>query len=507
MTTRQSTQAWRYPEMKGANEQDLQILLDATRKAQRVVFVSGGFNVVHPGHLRLLRFAAECGDFLVVGVLGQASVTSRMLPEDLRLEGVKVISFVDHAFILRERPADFILRLRPAIVIKGREHENTSNEEAEVVQSYGGRLLFSSGESSSSAMDILEKEYFERNLPTIDKPMDFPERHRFEVKHLARELRAFCGQRVSVVGDLIVDDYIDCDPLGMSQEDPTIVVTPISTKRFIGGAGIVAAHAQGLGAEVSYFSVSGQDETARHAAETLSQYGVEHRIIEDGSRPTTLKQRYRAGGKTLLRVSHLRHHDLAPQIADQLFEAIHGGIKSTDLLIFSDFNYGCLPQFFVDRIADLCTQHNVMMVADSQSSSQLGNISRFKNTKVITPTEREARVALHDPSSGLVVLADGLRVKANTENVIIKLGSEGLLVHAKDGDGFVTDQLPAFNLAPKDTAGAGDSLLICTAMALRAGLNIWKSCYLGSLAAACQVARVGNIPLTQGDLLAEIESD
>ena len=35
---------------------------------KRIVFVSGNFNTVHPGHLRLLRFAAECGDFLVVGV-------------------------------------------------------------------------------------------------------------------------------------------------------------------------------------------------------------------------------------------------------------------------------------------------------------------------------------------------------------------------------------------------------------------------------------------------------
>ena len=35
---------------------------------KRIVFVSGNFNTLHPGHLRLLRFAAECGDLLVVGV-------------------------------------------------------------------------------------------------------------------------------------------------------------------------------------------------------------------------------------------------------------------------------------------------------------------------------------------------------------------------------------------------------------------------------------------------------
>ena len=39
----------------------------ASKENKRVVFVSGNFNVIHPGHLRILNFAAECGDFLVVG--------------------------------------------------------------------------------------------------------------------------------------------------------------------------------------------------------------------------------------------------------------------------------------------------------------------------------------------------------------------------------------------------------------------------------------------------------
>jgi hypothetical protein len=43
-------------------------------------------------------------------------------------------------------------------------------------------------------------------------------------------------------------------------------------------------------------------------------------------------------------------------------------------------------------------------------------------------------------------------------------------------------------------------------MALCAGVDIWRSAYLGSLAAACQVARVGNIPLSIADLMAEIEA-
>ena len=68
-----------------------------------------------------------------------------------------------------------------------------------------------------------------------------------------------------------------------------------------------------------------------------------------------------------------------------------------------------------------------------------------------------------------------------------------------------TDRLPAFNLSPKDVAGAGDSFFMGSAMALRVGADIWQSSYLGALTAALQVSRVGNTALTVAELVAEID--
>jgi len=56
----------------------------------------------------------------------------------------------------------------------------------------------------------------------------------------------------------------------MSQEDPTIVVTPVAYEKFIGGAGIVALHAKGLGADVHFFSTVGKDEIADYAKGKLT---------------------------------------------------------------------------------------------------------------------------------------------------------------------------------------------------------------------------------------------
>ena len=479
-------------------------ILEKARSAKKMVFVSGNFNVVHPGHLRLLNFAKDCGDFLVVGVFPDGGNGKTHVPQHLRLEAVQSISVVDYAFLLPTAPEELIAMLKPAIVVKGKDREAGLNPEREVVESYGGKLFFGSGEVRFSSLDLLQKELLETNFSTIRKPVDYLERHRFSFRDLVGFVRAFANLRVVVIGDLIVDEYINCEPLGMSQEDPTIVVTPIRSDRFVGGAGIVAAHARGLGANVSYVHVAGDDEIGRFATEMLARYSVKQHTVVDESRPTTLKQRFRSQAKTLLRVSHLKQHDVPQEIGEQLIEQARAALKGADLLIFSDFNYGCLPQYLLDALIADCKQRGIMMVADSQSSSQVSDVSRFKGMRLITPTEREARLATRDFSSGLVVLAEALRQKAQAEHVILTLGSEGLIVQVPDPGQFATDRLPALNSAPKDNAGAGDSLLACASMALAVGADIWQSAYLGSVAAALQVGRVGNSPLNAQDLITEL---
>lgn len=473
---------------------------------KKIVFVSGNFNVIHPGHLRLYRFAKECGEFLVVGVF-DSTFPDAHISEQLRLEGTKSINWIDYSFILRDKPTMFIEALQPAYVIKGKEWEGKHNPEVEAVAKYGGKLLFGSGEVSFSSVHLIQQEWKQLNFSTIHKPTDFILRHEFSEKELISIIDRFKELRVCVIGDTIVDEYITCDPLGMSQEDPTIVVSPVLQEKFIGGAAIVSGHARGLGAQTHFFSVTGEDETSSFVKYNLDKLGVSAHLYRDKSRPTTLKQRFRASQKTLLRVSHLRQHSIDSDICNQILRDIEPVLRESDLLVFSDFNYGCLPQNLVDQIIQICHRNKVMMVADSQSSSQVGDISRFKGMTLITPTEREARIALHNAEEGLVTLAENLKRKGASKNVILTLGAEGILIHADTTkkNKWLTDRLPAFNTAPKDVAGAGDSFLTCTSMSLALKSSIWKSVYLGSLAAACQVGRIGNIPLSPDDLKHEIE--
>lgn len=472
----------------------------------KTVLVSGSFNVLHPGHLRLLRFAKECGDRLVVAVNSdRIAANAAHVPEQLRIESLQSVSWVDEAFIADEPVTSVIARLRPDIVVKGKEHESCFNPELAVLEQYGGCLMFSSGETAFSSLDLMRKEFREFDPRSITLPHEYLARHSIDSARLTGLLQHFSKMKVCVVGDLIIDEYITCQPLGMSQEDTTIVVMPLDSTRFIGGAGIVAAHAAGMGASVQFISVTGNDAARNFALDGLAAAGVNSRLLVDDSRPTSLKQRYRSKGKSLLRVSHLHQGAISLVLQNQMLAELEQAMDAADLLVFSDFNYGCLPQPLVEQLVSMAKSRGVMLAADSQSSSQVGDISRFKGMDILTPTEREARISTRNREDGLVVLAEQLRQQASARNILLKLGEEGLLIHAGNDKGdWLTDRVDALNSAPKDVAGAGDSLLITSALTLASGGNIWEAACLGSLAAAVQVGRVGNTPIRTEELLREL---
>ena len=468
------------------------------------VFVSGRFNVLHPGHVRLLQFARECGDRLIVAVeSNEVAGEAAHVDESLRLEGVRSCSLVDETFILRQPVAEGIRALKPSVVVKGREHEHRYNPEKAAVESYGGKLLFSSGEVVFASRDLIRREFSSPGPRHWGPPLAFMARHGIAVERLQELLGLFDRLRVLVVGDLIVDEYISCDALGMSQEDPTLVVKPVDSKRFVGGAGIVAAHAAGLGARSSLLSVAGVDQEASFARAALGQAGVDTHFLDDSTRPTTLKTRYRCQGKTLLRVSRLHQASVAAEIGSQLIDYARSMLAKTDLIVFSDFNYGVLPQEVVDELTLLFKKNGSTMCADSQSSSQVGDVSRFRHMDLLTPTEREARLSVRNSGAGLSVLGETLRSVADAKHVILKLGQEGALVcpSSDPSQPWPPDQVEALNPNPKDVAGAGDSMLIASGMALAVGATIWEAACLGSIAAAIQVGRVGNTPIAVSEIL------
>ncbi len=473
----------------------------------KTALVTGNFNILHLGHIRLLKFAKKFSESLTVAVNSDTVAGEEVqIPEKLRMETVKSIGCVDNVILNNKSVNDLISELRPDIVVKGREFEHRDNGELIELQKYGGKLLFSSGETSFSNERNFQDQSIEFSK-TKNMLSQFMSRHGTHKDRLIKIIKEFEQKNVLVIGDLIIDEYIDCFPLGMSEEDPTIVVTPTNKRKYVGGAGIVALHASGLGAQVSFITLTGQDEDRDFAASSLEKHNIDFKFLVDPTRVTTLKQRFRTSGKTLLRVSNLNQQSISQEQQELILAEVDKRLNNIDVLIFSDFNYGVLPQYLVEKILKKVERFDgIICAADSQSSSQTGDIKRFKRMNLITPTEKEARVSLRNNEDGLVVIADEIQKSSNAENVFLKLGGDGVLLHSRDRkqQPIVTDRLDALNINPVDVSGAGDSMLTSASLALACGSDIWSSGLIGSYAAALQVSRVGNIPLTQDQLIERI---
>ena len=463
------------------------------------VFISGKFNVIHPGHIRLFRLGKELASVLHVALDTQGLTQDEI---DWRLNALQSIEIVDQVHTYENDNSALILEIKPKVILKGREFRERENPEKALVESLGGKLMFGSGINFFSETEFIDKSNVGGGIDAIHLPFEFMQRNNLSKDVIKDFLDVASKLKVCIFGDLIVDEYITCHPLGMSQEEPTIVVTAVDKKKFLGGAGIVAAHCSALGAETFLISVVGDDETALWAKEKISEYSIRGKIITDDSRPTTLKQRFRSGSQTLFKLSELSQEVINPNFQDMVYEEFCKIVNQIDLIIFSDFSYGNLPSELVRKIVKLAEENSVLIAADSQSSSQVGNLSKFSGAFLVTPTEREARVELRDQSSGLVILLDELREYLKARNILLKLGPDGILIRGLglNDELLPTEQVEPSNTKPVDVSGAGDSVLATSALALAGGFDIYQSALLGSFIAGIQVGRLGNVPVNHKEV-------
>ncbi len=473
-------------------------------KPQGKALVSGKFKVIHSGHIRIFKLARELSNELVVALDVSDLESSDIL---WRVNALKSIDFVSRVVTYESNLEEIVLSEKPDTVVKGSEFSQSFNVEEGLLSQWGGRLIFSSGDSFFSEKDLIEPLVESQAKKRYPLPLGYMLRHEITTESLSKAVDKFRELKVCVIGDLIVDEFINCHPLGMSQEEPTIVVTPIDSKRFLGGAGIVAAHCASLGADTTLLTIRGSDEIGEWGLSTAEEYGIRVMSLIDSTRPTTLKQRFRSGSQTLLKLTHLRQDNISTDLELELIEKFRA-LKGMDLIIFSDFSYGVLTKKIAREVLLISKKAGVFVAADSQSSSQIGDLSRFEHADLVTSTEREARIELKNESCGLVVLAEKLRSQLNAQNLLLKLGGDGVIIHGTNeyGEVLSTDQVHALNDAVVDTSGAGDSLLAAAALSLASNATIYEATLLGSIVAAIQVGRIGNTPITISAVMESLHS-
>ena len=260
-------------------------------------------------------------------------------------------------------------------------------------------------------------------------------------------------------------------------------------------------HASALGAKVKLISAADSSNYRKFIESNLNKNKVKFKIFNDGSNRTVVKEKFRTIEKTLLRINNYNNNFINKSVSSKIIQEIKKQIKKVDAVIISDFNYGLLSAEIVNSIQKHCKMYKKKIFVDCQSSSQFGDLLRYKNIDLVTPTEYEARINLKDFDSGLVVLSKNLMKKMKAKYMLLTLSKEGVMIQAsKKINGIETDRISSLSNVAKDISGAGDSLFVSTSLALSTGSNIWYATLIGSLMASLQVNRIGNKPIKKSKL-------
>jgi rfaE bifunctional protein kinase chain/domain len=472
----------------------------------------GVFDVVHPGHVRHLAYAKSKVDVLIASVTADKHIKKGTyrphVPEKLRALNLAAFEMVDYVIIDENAtPLENLKIIQPDFFAKGFEYTSgglpqATQEELDVVEAYGGELMFTPGDvvySSSNLIELAPPDIKIEKLLTLmhDSGLTFD--------RLRKLLTDLSGMKVHVVGDTIVDSYTRTTLIGGQTKTPTLSVLFQDKEDYIGGAGIVSQHLRAAGADVVFSTVLGDDELKDFVLDGLNETGVDCRAIIDPTRPTTNKNAIIAGGYRLLKVDTLDNRVISDHILHEITESIRN--TETDAILFSDFRHGIFNQATVQEMTSAIPE-NVFRVADSQVASRWGNITEFKNFDLITPNEREARFALADQDSTVGVLAGKLAIETQCQALMLKLGDRGVFVSQnnakKSSDSYFSIDSFANNVV--DPVGAGDALLAYATLAMITSKSLVVGSILGSMAAAVECEIDGNVPVKTEDVMAKIDA-
>ena len=491
------------------------IRADLKAQGRTVVQAHGCFDIVHPGHIRYLRFARDQGDVLVVSVSADDVVGKGAdrpyINEDLRLENLAVLEFVDYVVLDHHAWAGPILEtVRPDVYVKGKEYETGGDprflQEKDLVEGYGGRVIFGSGDVVFSSTAIIDR-FREQFRLDAEKTRFFCRRHGVTRAAVDGALRAIGEARILVLGNPILDRHIHSEMATVAAEAPVLSVVPMHQDTYLGGGALIARQLANLGAKAGYLTVLGRDAEAEDFAEGLAAGGVTLHRLEAHHRPVFVKTRYLVDGNKVFKVDEGAYSPLAASDAAELVARLEATLAGYDALVVTDFGYGLFGAELTEALPRICAAQGKPYYVDV-SHSRRTNILKFRGPRLATPTEDELRFAFGDPESGLSNLASRYYRESGAEQLVVTLGKRGALRFepGEAGARLRTDHLPAFATYSVDPIGAGDVFLAGASAADVARAPMPVGMYLGSALAALHVAHLGNDPVRMIDLQAWLDA-
>jgi D-beta-D-heptose 7-phosphate kinase/D-beta-D-heptose 1-phosphate adenosyltransferase len=334
---------------------------------------------------------------------------------------------------------------------------------------------------------------------------------RLSVERARAILQAAAGRRVLVVGDLMLDRYIEGSAERLSPEAPVPVVLVRRERAVPGGASNVALNIQALGGHAALAGVVGDDAGGRELLGILATRGVDLAAVHTApDLPTVVKTRVLADRQQVVRIDREERAFDRISCTEPFFASLREAATRADALILEDYGKGVIQQPVVDEALAVAHARGIPSGYDPKDNHFL----RVDGVSLATPNRREA---LH--GAGVADLPPGHSAEAERrfledlgrrlqglwrpETLMLTLGALGIMLFA---DGNCIHRAGTRAREVFDVSGAGDTVIATAMLALAAGASPVEAAELGNFAAGVVVGKLGTAICSPEELLLAVEA-
>jgi D-glycero-beta-D-manno-heptose-7-phosphate kinase len=326
-----------------------------------------------------------------------------------------------------------------------------------------------------------------------------------ETDRLSKIVQAFPRVTVTVLGDMVADEFVFGEISRVSREAPVLILRHRERTVVPGGGANAVNNLADLGVNVLPVGIVGNDDPGRLLLRSFRHKRIPVTgILRDKNYATVTKTRILAGmphtwRQQVVRLDREPDAELGLHSRRELALAAKQYLRASDALLVSDYGYGAASPEILNAARDKAT---LPVVLDSRH-----RMLEFSGITAATPNEPEVEEALGARVCDWDTLcAAGAQVisRMKLQSLIITRGRDGMVAFSGkhkpvDIPIFGSDQVT-------DVTGAGDTVIATFTAALAAGASAEEAAHLANYAGGIVVMKRGTATVSQQELLEAIQS-
>lgn len=324
------------------------------------------------------------------------------------------------------------------------------------------------------------------------------------VDRLVRIIEDFSKLTITVLGDLIADEFIYGEIARVSREAPVLILRHRERTVVPGGAGNAIYNLADLGVTVLPVGVIGDDEPGRMLLHAFRQKHISVTGIRRvKGRNTITKTRVLAGmphspRQQVIRVDREPETPLDRSAVHELVYQTRGYLRASDALLLSDYGYGAATPQIYDLIRSRASLDHLPVTLDSRYRTLA-----YRGVTAATPNEVELEEALQtrigSDAENLLAAGKAIMQKMKLKSLLVTRGREGMVVFSRAGKPV---HIPIHGSdEPADVTGAGDTVIAAYTAALATGADPESAARLANYAGGIVVMKRGTATVTRAELL------